>query len=206
MKSLLSPHPGDLFYIPAKNAEGVHGFVIARYIELVDHNIGHLIEVFAQFRTELPASIEDVDRRHRLFRPVLWSMYFPKCLPRWKVLFGDPTYDKAQSDYVSIAFAFDGKCWLGGKTGSCEKEMLDDFEPSICWRSQHLIFRVNAHLAGLFGPSERYDHHRLPEACRENNPQAIQEVETLAIEVDRHFQAWQSTGKKIRARREICGA
>lgn len=91
MTDLKAPKPGDLFYIPALNANDEPGFVIARYIELIPPALGHLIEVFGHFYTQIPASIEQVDTSRRLFRPIFCSMRFSG-IPRWKILFSDPGY------------------------------------------------------------------------------------------------------------------
>lgn len=200
MKPFQRPQPGDLFYIPARNADGTHGFVIARYIEHIEPNIGYLIEVFAKFYTEPPARIEEVDTSRRLFRPVMWSTYFPKPFPRWKILFGNPGYDKAQSDYENITIAWYNDIWIGGQSRKVSQEIFDTLEPSICWRTDHLIFRVIAHLAGIFGPEDKYDYHKLPATLRVDNPQMKDAVLALALEMDQRFQAWQEQEKKRKPR------
>lgn len=197
MKSLLRPKAGDLFYIPAKNADGTDGFVIARYIELIEYNIGHLIEVFAHFYTEPPDSIEDVDKSSRLFRPIMWDMCFFKPYPRWKILFSDQNYDKSQSDYENIALAFDaGNVWIGGQNKKVSQEVFDSFEPSICWSIDNLITRTNAHLSGIFSADEKYDYHRLPEHMRPDAPVASTAIKALALKMDQRFQAWQTKSRK----------
>lgn len=171
--------PGDLFYIPAMNKEGKSGFVIGRYIELIPTNVGHLIEVFARFYTERPQSIDEVDKSQRLFRPIMCSLRFSE-IPRWKVLFSDPDYDKSQSDYDNIAIAFDTKLWIGGKSRGALKVELGEFEDSTCWRMHHIVFRVNAHLAGIFGPNDWYDYHLVPKGQRVDDSQAKEKVIALA--------------------------
>lgn len=200
MKALQHPQPGDLFYIPAWNADGTRGFVIARHIELVPHNIGYLIEVFDRFYTEPPARMEDVDTSRRLFRPVMWSMYFPKPYPRWKILFSDPDYDKSQSDYENIAFAFEVEVWIGGRVSPMRREAAGNIERSICWSVDNLISRVISHLAGIFGPDEKYDYHKLPPNLRMDRPEAYEVVEDLALEMDQRFQVWQAEEKKRKPR------
>jgi hypothetical protein len=175
--------PGDLFYVPAMDKEGKPGFVLGRYIELVPTNVGHLIEVFARFYTERPQSIDEVDKSQRLFRPIMCSLRFAE-IPRWKVLFSDPGYDKSRSDYGSIAIAFDTKLWIGGKTRSAMKDELREVEDSTCWRMHHIVFRVNAHLAGIFGPNDRYDYYRVPKGQRVDDPSAKERVIALAEAMD----------------------
>lgn len=65
MKTLKSPKPGDLFYIPALNASDETGFVIARYIELIPPALGHLIEAFAKFYTQIPESMSEINKGDR---------------------------------------------------------------------------------------------------------------------------------------------
>jgi hypothetical protein len=195
MKPLTSKaKPGGCFYIPAMNKEGKSGFVIGRYIELVPTNVGHLIEVFARFYTERPQSIDEVDKSQRLFRPILCSLRFAE-IPRWRVLFSDPGYDKIQSGYDGIAIAFDTKLWIGGKSRSTIKDELREFEDSTCWRMHHIVFRVNAHLAGIFGPNDRYDYHRVPKGQRVDDPAAKEKVIALADAMDARFKNWEEEGK-----------
>ncbi|WP_200953791.1 MULTISPECIES: Imm26 family immunity protein [unclassified Duganella] len=196
--------PGDLFYVPATNKECKSGFVIGRYIELVPTNAGHLIEVFARFYTELPKSIDEVDKSQRLFRPIMCSLRFEE-IPKWKVLFSDPSYDTSQSDYGSIAIAFDTKLWSGGKSRSATKEELQEFEDSTCWRMHHIVFRVNAHLAGIFGPNDCYDYHRVPKGLRVDDPAAKEEVIALAEAMDARFKNWEDVEKARRPRKPLMG-
>jgi|GEM_PF-1244188 len=201
MKPLMSnAKQGDLFYIPAMNKEGKSGFVIGRYIELIPTNVGHLIEVFAKFYTERPESLAEVDKNQRLFRPIMCSLRFAE-IPRWKILFGDPGYDKSQSDYDSIAIAFDTKLWIGGKSRSATKDELREFEDSTCWRMHHIVFRVNAHLAGIFGPNDRYDYHRVPKGQRVDDPAAKEEVIALAEAMDARFKSWEEEEKASKPRK-----
>lgn len=186
--------PGDLFYVPAMSNEGKSGFVIGRYIELVPTNVGHLIEVFARFYTEPPQSIDEVDKSQRLFRPILCSLRFAE-IPRWKVLFSDPSYDKRQSDYDKIGIAFDMDLWIGGKSRKASKEELSNFEDSTCWRMHHVVFRVNAHLAGIFGPNDWYDYHCVPQGQRVDAPAAREEVIALAEGMDARFKYWEEREK-----------
>ncbi|MYN19700.1 hypothetical protein GTP81_23430 [Rugamonas sp. FT107W] len=198
MKSLTeNAKPGDLFYIPAMNEEGKSGFVIGRYIELIPTNVGHLIEVFARFYTERPQSIDKVDKSQRLFRPIMCSLRFAE-IPKWKILFSDPGYDKSQSDYDNIAIAFDTKLWIGGKSQDATRDKLREFEDSTCWRMHHVIFRVNAHLAGIFGPNDGYDYHRVPKGCRVDDPGVLEKVIALAEAVDERFKIW---SEEVRSRK-----
>lgn len=197
MKPLKQPQPGDLFYIPAWNREGTYGFVIARHIEMIPPNIGYLIEVFAKFYTKPPKSIDEVDTEERLFRPVMWSMYFFKPYPRLKILFSDPNYDRAQSNYESIGIAFDsGRVWIGGRSLKVSQKIFDSLEPSTCWSIDNLISRVIAHLTGIFAPDEQYDYHRLPESLRMDKPVAYKRIEALALEMDQRFRTWRAEAKK----------
>lgn len=194
--------PGDLFYIPAMNEQGKFGFVIGRYIELVPTNVGQLIEVFARFYTEPPQSIDEVDKSQRLFRPIMCSLRFAE-IPRWKILFSDPGYDKSQSDYDKIGIAFDIDLWIGGKSRSATKVELRNFEDSTCWRMHHIVFRVNAHLAGIFGPNERYDYHRVPKGQRIDAPTAKEKVFALAEEMDARFKNWAKEEKASKPRKPL---
>ncbi|MBK8337827.1 MAG: hypothetical protein IPL03_15265 [Sterolibacteriaceae bacterium] len=200
MKAMMRPQPGDLFYLPAWNSQEVYGLVIGRYIDHIEPNIGHLIEVFDRFYVEPPVRIEDVDRSRRLFRPVMWDMWFQKPYPRWKILFSDPTYDRSQSNYEHIAIAWHNDIWIGGESRKVPKEVFDTLEPSICWRTHHLILRAIIHLAGILGPDDKHDYHRLPPAYRVDNPEAQKAVEALALEMDRRFQVWQENEKKLKPR------
>ncbi|GJI98270.1 hypothetical protein RugamoR57_49880 [Duganella caerulea] len=192
--------PGDLFYIPAMSEDGKPGFVIGRYIELIPTNVGHLIEVFARFYTERPQSIDEVDKSQRLFRPIMCSLRFAE-IPRWKILFSDPGYDRSQSDYDNIAIAFDTELWIGGKSRSALKVELREFEGSTCWRMHHIVFRVNAHLAGIFGPNDWYDYHRVPKGQRVDDPQAKEKVIALADAMDAQFKTWEEEEKARKPRK-----
>ena len=189
-----SVQPGDLFYIPAIDQTGDYGFVIARYIELIKPNLGHLIEVFSAFHTTPPACIEDVDTSSRLFRPVMCSLAF-QLIPRWKILFSDPSYDKSRSGYQDIAIAFERELWKGGICLPLEDEDYRACEDATCWRMHHLIFRVNAHLAGLLGPNDAYDYHSLPANQRVDSPEAQARVIDVAATIDRLSRSWQISKK-----------
>lgn len=183
--------PGDLFYIPACDDDREPGFVIARYICEVEPNLGALIEVFDRFYTSLPATINEVDRSRRLFRPIMISGYFRKPFPRWKILFSDPGYDKSQSDYDNIGFAFrfSKELWLGNRIRPATDEELAAYEEAICWSADNIITRVIAHLTGVFGPEERYEYHRLPDCLKIHDNKYVF-IDKLAIEVDEMFQKW----------------
>jgi hypothetical protein len=189
--------PGDLFYIPAIDKHGDHGFVIARYIELIKPALGHLIEVFSRFYTTPPASLEEVDTASRLFRPVMCSLAFHN-MPRWKILFSDPSYDKSRSGYQHIAIAFERALWKGGLSLPLDDKDYPAYENATCWRMHHLVFRVNAHLAGLLGPDDGYDYHRLPAEARVDSPQAQAAVVDLEARIDQLSRTW-ATSKKARA-------
>lgn len=196
MKALTTkPCPGDLFYIPAMNDAGAHGLVIGRYIELVETNVGHLIEVFEKFYTDPPSSRDDVDMSARLFRPIMCSFRFAE-IPKWKVLFICPNYNRSQSNYETISFAFDCEIWTGGHTKAATQEEIRGLEQSICWRMPHVIFRVNAHLAGYFGPDDCYDHNNLPVTERADNPAAKEKVFNLAVAMDIRSKEWYKTKKR----------
>lgn len=190
--------PGDLFHIPAVNKDGKVGFVIARYIELLTPNVGYIIEVFAKFYTSLPSTLTEVDISRRLFRPIMIDMSF-RYVPRWRVLFSDAAYDKSQSGYEQIAFAFYSEAWIGGVEFKMSREELAKFEESICWRTHHVIFRVNAHLEGIFNPDERYDHQRVPESKRFDNPAAFDDVVRVANLVEDNFKLWEKKKEQSRA-------
>ena len=188
-----------MFYIPAMTKEGTFGFVIGRYIELVPTNVGYLIEVFAKFYTEPPKSIEEVEKSQRLFRPIMCSLRFAE-IPKWKILFGDSSYDKSHSDFDNIAIAFHDDLWIGGKDQPLPRGQLKEFEPSTCWRMHHIVFRVNAHLAGIFGPDECYDYHRVPKEERVDDPDAKAKVIALAEAMDEQFKIWADEAKMRKSR------
>ncbi|AZF18672.1 Imm26 family immunity protein [Pseudomonas sp. R3-18-08] len=188
MKTLTAPKPGDLFYIPAVNASDEPGFVIARFIELIPPALGHLIEVFAKFHTQIPESINDIDTSKRLFRPIFCSMRFSG-IPRWKILFSDPNYQKAISRYDEIQFAFDSEIWTGGVSKPASERQLANIEPSICWRMDHLIFRVIAHLRGALAENEPMDYERLPPDLRVDSTAASERVNKAVISAQALFKA-----------------
>ena len=187
--------PGDLFYIPAMDKTGEYGFVMARYIEHIEPNVGHLIEVFAQFYTAPPMSLDEVGQNQRLFRPIMCSLGFSE-IPRWKILFNDPCYDKSQSDYDNIAIAYPDFYWIGGQDRIASPDQLKGLEDSTCWRMHHIIFRVNEHLAGIFGPNDCYDYHRIPKEMRSEDPEAKTKVFALAQAMDEKFKIWAAQAKK----------
>lgn len=179
MKILKSPKPGDLFYIPALDASDTPGFVIARYIEFIPPALGHLIEVFARFYTHIPNSIDEVDTSHRLFRPIFCSMRFSG-IPRWKILFSDPDYIKASSDYDTIQFVFGSKIWSGARIQIATSEQISSVEPSICWRMDHIIYRVIAHLRNALNNNDCMGHFELPEDLRIGSDVALERVNKAA--------------------------
>ena len=187
--------PGDLFYIPAMDNVGEYGFVLARFIEHIEPNVGHLIEVFAHFYTEPPKSLDEVDKSQRLFRPIMCDTYF-QSIPRWKILFNDPSYDKSQSDYANIAIAFVPYFWIGGNRKPASQDQMKGLEKSTCWRMHHIIFRVNAHLAGIFHPNDCYTFHGMPLEMRSDNPEAEAKVFALAQAMDEKFKIWAAQAKK----------
>jgi hypothetical protein len=186
MKILKSPKPGDLFYIPAVDASETPGFVIARYIELIPPALGHLVEVFARFYTHIPSSIAEVDTSHRLFRPIFCSMRFSD-IPRWKILFSDPDYKKTSSNYESIQFAFGSKIWIGAHIQAATPEQLSGVEPSICWRMDHIIYRVIAHLRHALNENDCMGHFELPEDLRVGNDVAFERVNKAAHSMQELF-------------------
>lgn len=189
MKSLIKPNSGDFFYIPAINALDIDGFVIARYIDFIKPNLGHLIEIFEHFYTELPESISDIDTSNRLFRPIFCSMRFSD-IPRWKILFSDPDYDKSKSEYEEISFAFDGSIWTGGTSKKVIPERLINIEPAICWRMDHIIIRVIAHLKGLISKHDVMDYHQLPMEYRVDSEIAKKRVRKVVGIMDERFSVW----------------
>lgn len=192
-----SVKPGDVFYIPALNQSQEQGFVMARFIENVPVNVGYLLEVFSRFYTIPPACMEDIDMSQRLFRPVMTSFSFSE-VPKWRVLFSDPDYDRSQSRYDEITFSFVRYLWVGGKEVPKSEwdQDISRIERPICWRTLHLILRVNAHLAGIFKADEPRDYHRLPENMKEDNPEALATVIALAEAMDDKFKLWAVQAKK----------
>lgn len=182
-------NPGDLFYIPAIDKKGTYGIVMGRYIELVSPSAGDLIEVFSKFYTTPPGKIEDVDISERLFRPILCSFRFSE-IPRWKILFSDILYEKSQSNYKNISFAYCSDLWKGGTVTPAKQTELIGIERATCWRMHHVIFRVNAHLAGYLGENDIYDYHRLPEGVRFDSPSAEAKVIDVAVKIDNLSKKW----------------
>ncbi|MCO7504764.1 MULTISPECIES: hypothetical protein [unclassified Pseudomonas] len=192
---------GDVFYIPAMSKDGRVGFVLARFIEHVECNLGALIEVFKNFYLEPPKNIHEVDLSERLFRPILCSLRFSE-IPRWKILFSDPEYVREDSNYKDIVIELHSECWVGGK--SVPKAIGDrgfsrsaSCEGATCWRMHHIIFRVNAHLSGILGGQDQFLMEKLPENMRIGNSEAEQKVIGLANEVDTLFRSW-STRKRTK--------
>lgn len=188
--------PGDLFCIPALSETDGEGFVMARYIDAVSGNAGFLIEVFKRFYKVLPGSVGEVDTSERLFRPVLCSFNFSE-IPRWRVAFHDSDYKKSKSGYENIVLEFVPYLWVGGeKHPKNSKAAGKGFERSICWRTLHLIFRVNAHLASRFDSDEPYDYHKLNAAERVDDPDAVRAVIALAESVEANLAKQISVLKK----------
>ena len=186
--------PGDIFYIPAMSKEGIAGFVLARFIEHVQCNLGALIEVFKRFYLEPPKSIHEVDFSERFFRPILCSLRFSE-IPRWKILFSDPGYVREDSDYKDIVIELHSEYWVGGKSvpkaiGERGYSRSGSYERATCWRMHHVIFRVNAHLSGFLGDQDTFMIDRLPEDMRVGNKEAEQKIIDLANEVDALFKVW----------------
>ena len=186
MKTLANPRAGDIFYIPAIDGSSRGGFVLARYIDAIG-KAGYLIEVFSKFYLVPPGKLSDVDTSQRLFRPIMCSMSF-RNLPNWKILFHDSSYTKSQSSFDEIKISFDDEIWAGGKSSKATDRELAKHEPSICWRMDHLIFRVNSHLKGEFTADERYDYYRTPE--KQDDPAAIAKVLELTKEMAKKFESW----------------
>ncbi len=190
MKQLKSDvKPGSVFYIPALSRDKQFGFVLARFIEHIESNAGFLIEVFSKFYTSPPKSLSEVEMRDRLFRPILCSMRFSE-IPRWKVLFEDFHYDPCSSGYSDIVLEYYSDLWVGGNM--VKKQLADQgfsqgtnaLEWATCWRMHHIVFRVNACLAGYFGRDEAYDNSKLPENMQVGNKEAGESVVLLAKKVD----------------------
>ncbi|MFF7106233.1 hypothetical protein [Pseudomonas sichuanensis] len=188
--------PGSVFYIPALNREKEIGFVLARYVEHVEPNAGFLIEVFSKFYLVPPKSLAEVDMAHKLFRPILCSMRFAE-IPRWRVLFEDPQYDRSCSGYADITFEYYADLWVGGamikKSPSDQgfSQGVNALEWSTCWRMHHIVFRVNACLAGFFDQEEAYDNSKLPECMQVGNKEAGDAVVALAKQVDELFKGFE---------------
>ncbi|WP_248919641.1 hypothetical protein [Pseudomonas entomophila] len=148
------------------------------------------------FYKELPECLEAVDVSERLFRPVLCSFNFAE-IPRWRVLFQDDAYEKAQSSFADIVLEFVPYLWVGGeKRPKGSVAQGKGLERSVCWRTLHLIFRVNAHLAGIFKQDEPYDYHRLPADMRVDDDAAIQAVIALAASVEKTLAMKEAAWKK----------
>lgn len=64
-------------------------------------------------------------------------------IPRWRILFSNPDYDKSDSGYESISFAFGSSIWVGRETKDIAIEKQSDIEPSICWRMDHFKYKTN---------------------------------------------------------------
>ena len=87
-----------------------------------------------------------------------------------------------------IKISFDDEIWAGGKSSKATDRELAKHEPSICWRMDHLIFRVNSHLKGEFTADERYDYYRTQE--KQDDPAAIAKVLELTKEMAKKFESW----------------
>lgn len=192
---------GDVFYIPARSSSGDSGFVLARFIEHVEFNAGALIEVFKKFYSEPPKTLGEVDMSERLFRPILCSLRFSE-IPRWKILFSDSGYERADSNYEDIIVEYYSEYWVGGeRRPKALREhgysKASPYEAATCWRMHHIVFRVNAHLSGFLGDQDTFLMEKLPENMRVGNGEAEQKVVELANEVDALFRSW-STKKKTK--------
>ncbi|WP_158664902.1 hypothetical protein [Pseudomonas sp. SWI44] len=185
---------GDIFYIPAITPAGEVGFVLARFIEHVEHNAGALIEVFKKFYREPPKTLGQVDMTGRLFRPILCSMRFSE-IPRWRILFRGEAYDRLVSNYRDITLEYHSDFRVGGvrhpkPVSEHGYASCSPYEAATCWRMHHIVFRVNAHLAGYFGPNDSCRMSEIPEDMRIGNEVAEQKVLGLAKEVDGLFKKW----------------
>lgn len=101
-------------------------------------------------------------------------------MPRWKILFSDPGYTKADSRYDAIRFAFESELWIGGASHPASAEQLAGVEPSICWRMDHVVFRVIAHLRGAIAENACMEHFALPEDLRVDSEVALERVRKAA--------------------------
>jgi hypothetical protein len=167
--------PGDVLCIPALDGRWQSGFVLGRYIEKMEPNIGHLIEVFQTFHKSLPVRVDRVNTSDRLFRPIFCSLRFSE-IPAWRVVQRSTDYTKADSAYEAIAFAFQHQLWLGGRVRDASPAELLAAEPATCWRMPHVLFRIHYHLAGIFDRNERYDYNKVPDAERLDNEAAKRRV------------------------------
>jgi hypothetical protein len=184
-KKMMRLNPGDLFYIPAINKLKEPGVVIGRSI-YYSKAVGHLVEVFDSFHAKPLDEILDVSRIERLFRPVYCDLYFSP-MPRWRIFHSDPSYDKEMSNYNAISIVFPRDIWIGGESRPASEKELLETEPSICWRMDHLIFRVNAHLAGIFQKDELFDYHKMPPEYRVDNEITKTQVYELANHIEKWF-------------------
>lgn len=191
--------PGYEFCVPAIDAHERCGMVVGRYIAHIEPNIGHLIEIFSAFYLTPPESVAKIDRSTRLFRPILCSLRFAE-IPKWRILHRNINYNIIDSNFDSIAIAFDTEKWLGGKFSNRSRSEMELLEPSICWRTHHVVFRVNAYLSGIFLRDESYDFHKLPSSLRVDNPEAQTRVIEAATMLDRNIKEASEIDGKPKAR------
>jgi len=174
---------GDLFCVPAIDKTEKHGFVIGRFIETTPENLGYLIEIFKKFYVTPPSSLKDVDRSERLFRPILTSLSFVN-IPRWHVILHDPDYEKSQSEYNNIGFAFNTVLWLGGKDAPLPRNSDELYEPPTNWSPIQVIWRACLHLKGIFQADDVFEFTKIPQNMRINNPDISLKLIALAHEID----------------------
>jgi hypothetical protein len=185
-KKMMRLNPGDLFYIPAMNKLKEPGVVIGRSIDY-SKAVGHLVEVFDSFHAKPLDDLIDVRKIERLFRPVYCDLYFSP-MPRWRIFHSDPNYDKEMSNYSAISIVFlDGDICTGDQSRSASQSELEKIEPATTWRMDHLIFRVNAHLAGIFKKDELFDYHKMPPEYRVDNEITKTQVYELANHIEKWF-------------------
>ena len=69
---------------------------------------------------------------------------------------------------------------MGGTSHPATAEQLSGIEPSICWRMDHIVFRVIAHLRGAIEENACMEHFDLPEDLRVDSSVALDRVNKVA--------------------------
>jgi hypothetical protein len=158
--------PGDLFAIPTHNSSGMVGYVACRCIAPA-FNGTLLIEVFKAFYAEPFAMGHNISITERLFRPVLFLPVFGNGMiptkEKWPVIFRNPGYDRAESDYsnIEIGFVAANKIWRNGVSRPAHAARIATLEESILWTPIDLSRRVAGHLAGRLGANEQFDYWKM---------------------------------------------
>jgi len=65
----------------------------------------------------------------------------------------------------------------------------------------HIVFSVNAHLVGIFGPNDWYDYRHVEKGQRVDDPAAKEEVIALAEAMDARFKGWEEEEKASKPRK-----